>query len=278
MSRRSAELWVSASFLTAAAAAVGFAVAYVLGGGPQALGLLLGLACTGLAAGLLLWSARLLPAETYVEEREPLPPPDAVQRAVADSLHRGGQGSPGIVRRTFVLAGLAVGAAVVVPLRSLLAPSGETPGEALADTPWERGDRLTTREGDLVRADEMQLGTALTVFPEGRPQASDASAVVLRVEQADLRLGRAGAVGGIIAFSKLCTHAGCPVGLYEETTRQLFCPCHQSIFDVLEEARPVAGPAARALPQLPLAVDAEGYLVADGDFVGQVGPTYWRRA
>ena len=82
-------------------------------------------------------------------------------------------------------------------------------------------------------------------------------------------------VQGAIAFSKLCTHAGCPVGLYEQSSRQLFCPCHQSVFDVLRGARAVAGPAGRALPQLPIDVDPAGYLVATGDFRGKPGPTYW---
>ena len=81
---------------------------------------------------------------------------------------------------------------------------------------------------------------------------------------------------GIVVFSKLCTHAGCPVGLYEQTSKQLFCPCHQSVFNVLEGGRVMAGPAARPLPQLPIGIDDEGYVVAEGEFIGQVGPTYWR--
>jgi Rieske Fe-S protein len=85
------------------------------------------------------------------------------------------------------------------------------------------------------------------------------------------------AAAGIVVFSKLCTHAGCPVGLYEQTAHQLFCPCHQSVFDVIEAGRVLGGPAARPLPQLPVGIDGQGYVVADGDFHGQVGPTYWRR-
>jgi ubiquinol-cytochrome c reductase iron-sulfur subunit len=82
---------------------------------------------------------------------------------------------------------------------------------------------------------------------------------------------------GYLAFSKVCTHAGCPVGLYEHKTRQLLCPCHQSLFDVARGAKPVFGPAPRALPQLPLAVDVDGYLIAQRDFLEPVGPTYWSR-
>ncbi|RBY82373.1 (2Fe-2S)-binding protein [Geodermatophilus sp. TF02-6] len=276
MKRRSAEAWVSACFLGAAAAAVGFVVAYVVDAGPQVLGGLLGTACAALAVGLVLWAAQLLPSGTYVEERRPMQPPEATQTAFVETLHRGSSGTPRLLRRTLLLAGLALGAAVVVPLRSLLLPTSAPPARALRQTPWRRGVRLMTREGDLVRADDVPQGTDLTVFPEGMPRADDATAIVVRVDPRELQQPAEGTVAGILAFSKLCTHAGCPVGLYEQTTRQLFCPCHQSVFDVLSGAEAVAGPAARALPRLPLAVDGDGYLVADGDFDGQVGPTFWR--
>jgi ubiquinol-cytochrome c reductase iron-sulfur subunit len=85
-------------------------------------------------------------------------------------------------------------------------------------------------------------------------------------------------VDGIIAYSKLCTHAGCPVGLYVQQLGELLCPCHQSVFDILAGATPVAGPAARPLPQLPIAVGADGTLVARGDFSAPVGPGYWSRS
>jgi ubiquinol-cytochrome c reductase iron-sulfur subunit len=282
VTRRSATAWTAACFLAAAGAAVGFVVAYALGAGTQVLGLLLGSACVGLALGLVLWAAQLLPSGTFVEEREPMRAPEAPQTAFVDTLDRGGRSTPGIIRRTLLLAGLALGAAVVVPLRSLLLSSSEPPGRALRETPWRRGVRMITREGELVRAESLALGTSLTVFPEGRPEADDATTILLRLDPQDLRRpdarGAEAAVDGILAFSKLCTHAGCPVGLYEQTTHQLFCPCHQSIFDVTDAAQPIAGPAVRALPQLPLSVDDAGYLVAAGEFEGQVGPTFWRPA
>ena len=84
-------------------------------------------------------------------------------------------------------------------------------------------------------------------------------------------------VENIVAYSKICTHAGCPVGLYQAELGLLLCPCHQSTFDVLEWARPVFGPAARSLPQLPLALDDDGYIIATGDFSGPVGPGFWDR-
>jgi menaquinol-cytochrome c reductase iron-sulfur subunit precursor len=82
---------------------------------------------------------------------------------------------------------------------------------------------------------------------------------------------------GIIAFSKVCTHVGCPVALYEQNTKHLLCPCHQSTFDLANEARVIFGPANRPLPQLPISVDDEGYLIATSDFTEPVGPSYWER-
>jgi ubiquinol-cytochrome c reductase iron-sulfur subunit len=83
---------------------------------------------------------------------------------------------------------------------------------------------------------------------------------------------------GYVVYSKICTHAGCPVGLYQRETQQLLCPCHQSSFDVLHHAKPVFGPAAAPLPQLPIELGADGFLRATGDFSEPVGPSFWRRS
>jgi ubiquinol-cytochrome c reductase iron-sulfur subunit len=282
VSRRSAARVVSASFLGTALAGGGFVAAYALGAVPQVLGTLLGVAFAALAAGLTLWSLKLLPGGTFVEKREPMPSDRRTQDEFVETLRRGGRQTPNAVRRSLLLAGLGLVAAAVVPLRSLLLPGHERPGDALAHTPWRRGTRMMTREGTLIRAADVAVGTSLSVFPEGMPDADDASATLVRVDPAELsRRGAAsarGAADGILVFSKLCTHAGCPVGLYEETAHQLFCPCHQSVFDVLDAGRVLGGPAARPLPQLPVGIDGQGFVVAEGDFRGQVGPTYWRRA
>ena len=118
------------------------------------------------------------------------------------------------------------------------------------------------------------------MFPAGHPDSADGQVVLLRVRPDRLSLppGRADwAPDGLIAYSKVCTHAGCPVGLFEPQSAQLLCPCHQSAFDVLDGAQPVFGPAARALPQLPIAIDDEGYVVAQSDFHEPVGPSFWNR-
>jgi ubiquinol-cytochrome c reductase iron-sulfur subunit len=148
----------------------------------------------------------------------------------------------------------------------------------LERTPWKAGTRVVNDRGELVHANDVALGSLVTVFPEGALNAADGQAVLVRVEPDQLKLPAsrsAGAPDGLIVFSKVCTHAGCPVGLYEAQRHELLCPCHQSAFDVLRGAKPTSGPAARALPQLPIAIAPDGTLVAQGDFSGPVGPGYW---
>ena len=109
---------------------------------------------------------------------------------------------------------------------------------------------------------------------------SKAAVVVVRMDPDDVIPGEGRdnwSVDGIVCYSKICTHVGCPISLYERTTHHLLCPCHQSTFDLADSGRVVFGPAGRHLPQLPLAVDAEGFLVAQSDFTEPVGPSYWER-
>jgi ubiquinol-cytochrome c reductase iron-sulfur subunit len=138
-------------------------------------------------------------------------------------------------------------------------------------------------DGSPVRADELPVDGVLTVFPDGHTDAGDSPTLLIRTRtnqefEFEPREGRESwTVDGVVAYSKLCTHTGCPVGLYQADEGLLLCPCHQSTFDVYDGARPVFGPAARSLPQLPLAADDEGYLVATDDFSDPVGPGFWDR-
>lgn len=143
---------------------------------------------------------------------------------------------------------------------------------------WTRGARLVTPDGRPVRTDDVSLGGVMTVFPEGHVEAAEAAVLLIRVEDDALTERRDWAPGGNLAFSKICTHAGCPVAIYRHADHTLYCPCHQSEFAVLSGAKPVAGPATRALPQLGLDVRGDGYLVARGDFSAPVGPDDWSRA
>jgi ubiquinol-cytochrome c reductase iron-sulfur subunit len=259
-------------------AALGLAVVYIGGGQPQAEGALLFVSLTSIGIGLALWAKRLLPEGEVTEERGELASSPEEIESVEETLGKEQQylTSRRRLLRLLVAAGGALGLAALFPIRSL----GPSPGRSLERTAWQRGLRLIDDEGRPLRADDLRVGSIVTVFPEGREQAGDAVAVLIKVEPDQLR-PREGretwSPEGNIAFSKICTHVGCPVGLYQQTTHELLCPCHQSTFDVLDEARPTFGPATRPLPQLPLAVDPQGFLIADGDFDEPVGPGYWNR-
>jgi ubiquinol-cytochrome c reductase iron-sulfur subunit len=155
-------------------------------------------------------------------------------------------------------------------------------GDTLVASPWRRGTPLVDVEGQPIAADALDAGGFLTAFPAGADiDATGSPIVVVRVDPRQLRLPearRAWAPDGLVAYSKICTHAGCPVGLYEQQTHHLLCPCHQSQFDITHEAEVIFGPAKRPLPQLPITVDSEGYLIARSDFTEPVGPSFWERS
>jgi ubiquinol-cytochrome c reductase iron-sulfur subunit len=275
LSERRAERRVVVAFLLAAGAAVALAVVYWQGGQPQLEGVFLGISLGGLAFGFVTWANHLMGDVQVTGARHPLPSPAPVEEAAEDAFGRDGllTRRRAIVRALAVAAG-ALGVAALFPLRSL----GPRPGRSLLETSWRRGRRLVTEDGRAVRVDDVPLGGLVTVFPEGHTGAADAQAVLVRVEAGliEPRPGREHwSPDGFLAYSKICTHAGCPVGLYEAQSHQLLCPCHQSTFDVLRHAKPVFGPAAAPLPQLPLAIDDGGYLVAGGDFSEPVGPAFW---
>jgi ubiquinol-cytochrome c reductase iron-sulfur subunit len=266
---------IALAFGASAAASVGLAVVYLFGGQVQLEGALLGIALGGIGAGLVVWAKEMMPSGPYVEERHGLTAPTERQRA---------EGFPSVEevgRRRFLgrMLGAALGAlgvAALFPIRSL----GTAPGAVLTRTAWRDGLRLVTLDGSPVHVGRLLVGGVLTVFPEGHIGSADSQAVLIRVGDDELRLPegrRDWAPGGFVAYSKICPHAGCPVGLYQAATHQLFCPCHQSAFDVLDGAEPTEGPATRPLPQLPLRIDDEGYLAAAGDFPEPVGPGYWTR-
>jgi ubiquinol-cytochrome c reductase iron-sulfur subunit len=277
LSSRTVERIAFACFVVSTVSALGLATVYALGGNPQAEGALLGVALLGLGAGLIVWAHRFLPHGPFEERRHRLASTPAERQDFEAALERHGS----VTRRRLLVGGVtgALGAltiAFVFPVRSL----GPSPGNTLARTPWRRGSRAITEDGRRVRAVAVPLGGLVTIFPDGHPGSADGQAVLVRVRPHDLRLPPARATwapGGLIAYSKVCTHAGCPVGLYDAKSGQLLCPCHQSAFDVLDGAKPVFGPAARALPQLPLAVDDDGFVVAQSDFHEPIGPTYWDR-
>ncbi|HEX9314901.1 MAG TPA: Rieske 2Fe-2S domain-containing protein [Actinomycetota bacterium] len=266
------------AFVLSALASLGLAVVYVTGGQAQLEGVLLGIGLGGLAVGLIAWAKHLMPTGPFVQARKvTLRQPEELEE-VEESLD---QSAATVGRRRFLGRLLAVslgafGIAAVFPIRSL----GTRPGRALFHTSWRKGSRAVTDAGQPIRPTDLPVDGVLTVFPEGAVGTEDSQTLLIRLPAGDYRPlpGREGwAPGDVVAFSKICTHAGCPVGLYRADSKELYCPCHQSVFEVLDGARPAAGPATMPLPQLPLDVDGDGYLVARSDYTEPVGPGFWNR-
>jgi ubiquinol-cytochrome c reductase iron-sulfur subunit len=253
---------------------VALLVVYALGGHTQIEGLLLAVCLGSLGLGIVLWAQELMQSPIRIEERHPLAS-SAQGPALSEVLDE----EAGFTRRTFLVRMLlgAVGglaAALAIPALSL----GPAPGRELFTTSWGPGRRLVDIDGVAVRAAELDIGGIVTVFPEGDVGGAESQTLLIRVPPEALQLspaGMASAPDGYVAYSKVCTHAGCPVGLYRASEQMLICPCHQSTFDVLHGAVPVFGPAARALPQLPIAIAEDGTFVALGDYPEPVGPAFW---
>lgn len=276
---KGAERRIRVAFGATLLGAVGFAVTYSLGANTQLLGLSLGVAFAGLAYGLAVWGRRLLPTGGFVEEKPELSAAPRQRDLLAQATD--GPESP-LQRRGLVgmlLLGLgAIGVALLFPLRSLLSFRKPDPVTMLRRTAWDAGVRMVTPGGDPVRLSDIKAGTVQIVVPEGHTSDGDAPAFLVRLDRALIRRSpAAGELGGVVAYSLLCTHAGCPVGLYEQTTGRMLCPCHQSTFDLYRDADPIAGPAARPLPGLPFDVDAQGFLRARGDFTSPPGAGFWSR-
>jgi ubiquinol-cytochrome c reductase iron-sulfur subunit len=198
----------------------------------------------------------------------------------------------GFGRRTLIRNTL-IGALIAFPLPAVVlfrgfGPQNDDPAKLLTYTMWKKGTRLTRDpSGTPIKASDVTLGSVFHVIPEGLLEKSDmleqkakAAVLLMRLKPGDLHVSpdrKTWNYDGIVAYSKICTHVGCPVALYEQQTHHLLCPCHQSQFDITHEAKVIFGPAKRPLPQLPITVDSEGYLVARSDFTEPVGPSFWER-
>ncbi|MDQ3766852.1 MAG: Rieske 2Fe-2S domain-containing protein [Actinomycetota bacterium] len=267
---------ITASFIVSMIASLGLLALYVLGGGAQLEGVLLGFALGGLGLGLAIWATSYMNVPEEVEERHLMSEPEP---GAEDDDTSPLAGMEDLSRRKVLLrllagAGGTLAGALAIPAFSL----GPNPGDDLFRSGWSAGDRLVNLEGRPVRPADIPVEGIETVFPEGKVGLSDAQTVLIKVDPGALSLpeGRGEwAPQGCLGYSKICTHVGCSVGLYRSAAQQLLCPCHQSTFDVLTGATPVFGPAARPLPQLPLDIDDEGYLIATGEFSAPVGPAFW---
>lgn len=259
------------------------------------LGLGMALALFGIGFGAVHWSRTIMGGHDMVEDRNAGHPPEEKyeKRAGAAAVFTAGNQESGFTRRKLIRNSL-IGALVVFPLPAIvlfrdLAPADD-PVELLSHTMWKKGTRLARDpDGSPIKASEVTLGSAFHVIPEGLQdlehgkleEKAKAAVLLMRLKPEDLTVSEGKEdwnYQGIVAYSKICTHVGCPVALYEQQTHHLLCPCHQSQFDIKEEAKVIFGPAKRPLPQLPITVDDEGYLIARSDFHEPVGPSFWERS
>lgn len=269
------------SFVVAPIGGVLAAWGYWSGSTESMLGIGLALCLGGIGFGLVSWAKYLDLDEEVLQERHRMRTTQEERDDFHDEVEMTAQtlGRRGLLVALFAgsIASLVVG--FVGPIGSL----GPKPRGERARTSWAPGRRLVTSNGEPILASADRLDQLATVFPEGFVGVDDSQVIVLRVapDQLTDRTVEAGALDGWVAYSKICTHAGCSVGLLGVdnreplVVRELVCPCHQSSFDPLDGAKPVGGPAPRSLPQLPLAVDEDGYLVAAAAFAGPVGPIAW---
>jgi ubiquinol-cytochrome c reductase iron-sulfur subunit len=309
---QNAERLVAVLFVIAFLAGVGFIAAYVgleigvgqipKGANPVvavlrsnvALGTSLGIALLALGTGSLIWVRHLTPNIEIVEERHDLTSAPEERKAFQREFAEGAAISQvtrrPLMRRTMLLATAPLALAPLVLLRDL----GPLPQTSLRYTVWKKGLRAVTLGGlrPLQPADISTPGSLITVIPEGYQDNDDALAkagvILIKFAPGELHIPTNydggtlvstmnWTIDNIVAYSKICTHVGCPVALYEQTTHHILCPCHQSTFDAANGANVIFGPAARALPQLPLMLTSEGYIAAASDFTQPVGPSFWER-
>ena len=250
------------------------------------MGMAIALFCIG--AGAIHWAKTLMPDEEVIAQRHEFRSPDEDRAEFVKTVKEGAAGA-GLGRRPLIkrTLGAALGLSGLTPLL-LLRDLGPLPKDELTKTSWKAGTRLVTDPGDRpIRPEDLGVGAVAQTLPEipagEHRKLSDIGkdAVLLirpRPDEFNLDAERfSWTHEGIIAFSKICSHMGCAVALYEQQTKHLLCPCHQSTFDVTRAAKVIFGPAARPLPQLALTVDDEGYLVAQAPFTEPVGPSFWER-
>ena len=252
------------------------------------LGLGLAMALFFIGMGAVHWAKTLMPDQEVVDYRKEQRSTDEDRAAFVEAAKEGaaaaGIGRRPVIKRTLGLALGLVGISPILLLRDL----GPLPEDELEKTNWAAGVRLVTDPGDRpIKPSDLEVGGVAQVqpaFPAGKKRklediAKD-SVLLIRVRPEEFNLDPerlSWTHEGIIAFSKICSHMGCAVALYEQTTKHLLCPCHQSTFDVTRAAKVIFGPAARPLPQLQIGVDNEGYLIAKAPFNEAVGPSFWER-
>jgi ubiquinol-cytochrome c reductase iron-sulfur subunit len=274
-----------------------------------ALGGLLAIMMIFMGVGLVLWAKWLMPEEEVIQDRHEEPSSEEDKLMTQATLAVGLQDT-GLPRRSLILRslGLAGGAIATVPLVALVGAMIKKPGKQLEHTLFAPNPKLFPPTGRVplvydnwqqVSPDDLLPGAIATVFPgvredgpDGKNGVTSASSptLIIRLRPGQKVTARKGQESfgwpadapEYLAFSKICTHAGCPASLYEQQTTRLLCPCHQSQFEVLHDAKPVFGPATRSLPKLPIDVeigpDGRQYFVAKSDYHEAIGPAFWERS
>ena len=250
-----------------------------------ALGISMSVVFLALAVGATLWVRYLMPHVELSEDRHVLRSSAEDRKAFAETFAEGAETSQftkrPMLRRTLIAATLPLVAAPIVLLRDM----GPQPGTSLRHTVWRKGTRLLTYGSNrpITPGEFSSPGSMITVVPEGYQDDQNAlaaaTAIIIKFQPGVLQAPTVmnWTVDGIVAYSKICTHVGCPAALYEQTTHHILCPCHQSTFDAPRGAQVLFGPAPRPLPQLPITVNSQGFLVAQSDFHEPVGPSFWER-
>jgi ubiquinol-cytochrome c reductase iron-sulfur subunit len=274
-----------------------------------ALGGLLAALLLFMGLGLVLWAKWLMPEEEVIQDRHDVATTEE-EKLMTEATLIVGLDDTGLPRRSLILRtlGLAGGAFATVPLVALVGGMIKKPGDQLFHTLWKPNAKMFPKTGGLVpmvyadwrqvSPDDLEPGSIATVFPGVREDdengfngltSASTPTIVIRLRPGQTIKSRKGQADfgwpkvepQYVAFSKICTHAGCPASLYEQQTTRLLCPCHQSQFEVLEDAKPVFGPATRSLPKLPIDVvigdDGKQYFVARSDYKEAIGPGFWER-
>ena len=311
---RRAERQVAGMFILAALMIIGFTVSYFAfspgpggevvgdwGASNLVLGLTLGLALLLIGLGLIQWARKLMGDHEIEEYRHgAASSPEDREESLA-AFYQGAEES-GFTRRKLIRNSLLTSLALLgIPTIVMLRDLGPLPGDKPAYTVWKKGMQVRLDvTGAPIKPSDLEVGTLVNAEPEVFFEHEDANGnVVPGLEGVELQNAKAKAavilvrmqpdditpshqaknwgIDGILCFSKICTHVGCPISLWEQQTHNVLCPCHQSTFDLADNAKVIFGPAARPLPQLPIELDDEGYIVAQSDFTEPVGPSYWER-
>ncbi|MEU6228551.1 Rieske 2Fe-2S domain-containing protein [Streptomyces sp. NPDC047042] len=253
-----------------------------------ALGLSLGLALFLIGAGAVHWARTLMSDEELVDERHAIEAPPEVKAKVLADFKQGAKESA--IGRRKLVRNTMFGALALFPLSGvmLLRDLGPLPGTKLRHTMWSKGKQLVNMNtNEPLRPSDIAVGSLTFAKPEGleeddhefQTEIAKAALMIVRIQPDNIKDKREleWSHEGIVAYSKICTHVGCPISLYEQQTHHVLCPCHQSTFDLSDGARVIFGPAGHALPQLRIGVNDDGYLEALGDFSEPVGPAFWER-